>query len=72
MGMAVLWKVGKKVNIQFVKTLFSKAFACTELETQVRKLHTLDATSTRTQNEGNFVSKFKISLNSKARAHITY
>ena len=25
----------------------------TELETQVRKLHTLDSTSTRTQNEGN-------------------
>ena len=24
----------------------------TELDTQVRKLHTLDATSTRTQNEG--------------------
>ena len=24
----------------------------TELDTQIRKLHTLDATSTRTQNEG--------------------
>ena len=42
----------------------------TELDTQIRKLHTLDATSTRTQNEGR---SYQFGINNSNKAYcLTY
>ena len=41
-----------------------------EIDNQVRKLHTLDATSTRTQNEGLRVSAVTWSSAGKVEIHI--